>query len=115
MGELERGLEMLRTAVGDVASARQDVQDLTEAVDSLAERSRQIDDIVELISEISEQTNLLALNAAIEAARAGENGRGFAVVAEEVRRLAEQSKSATGKSPSSSRRFSGVLQRPSSA
>jgi methyl-accepting chemotaxis protein len=96
MGELERGLEMLRTAVGDVASARQDVQDLTEAVDSLAERSRQIDDIVELISEISEQTNLLALNAAIEAARAGENGRGFAVVAEEVRRLAEQSKSATG-------------------
>ena len=37
----------------------------------------------------------MALNAAIEAARAGEAGRGFAVVAEEVRKLAEQSASAT--------------------
>ncbi len=94
--ELERGLDMLRVAVKDVASARGDVQNLTQAVNSLAEQSKEIGAIVDLITQISDQTNLLALNAAIEAARAGDSGRGFAVVADEVRRLAERSREASG-------------------
>lgn len=62
-------------------------------IKKMAEQATKIQSVTTIITEISEQTNLLALNAAIEAARAGEHGKGFAVVAEEVRRLAEQSKS----------------------
>jgi len=54
-----------------------------------------IEEMVGIVNGISSQTNLLALNASIEAARAGEAGKGFAVVANEVRHLAEQSRSST--------------------
>lgn len=67
--------------------------EMANMVEQLDESSSKINAVVEMVKSISVQTNLLALNSAIEAARAGEHGKGFAVVANEVRKLADQTKS----------------------
>jgi heme-based aerotactic transducer len=69
------------------------MNEVNQQIETLKVTSAKIQDVTEIVSSIADQTNLLALNAAIEAARAGDQGRGFAVVANEVRKLAEQTKS----------------------
>ncbi len=66
---------------------------ITTEIRDLQSISAEIDEVVKLVKGIAEQTNLLALNASIESARAGDHGKGFAVVANEVKKLAEQTKS----------------------
>lgn len=86
------GKKQLKNVVAQVKNMHDASSDTLKVMRNLGNNSNQIGKIIDVITEIAAQINLLALNAAIEAARAGEHGKGFAVVAEEVRKLAEQSK-----------------------
>ena len=89
-GELTSISGMSSTAISTAQGMKTDIGGLIDTVRNMTEA-------IAAINSISAQTNLLALNASIEAARAGDAGRGFSVVAEEIRSLAEEAKSLTGR------------------
>ena len=85
------------SGTAEIGSALATANRAVEAIDHLGAAVADISNIAGLIQAVADQTNLLALNATIEAARAGDIGKGFAVVAGEVKELASQTASATGR------------------
>jgi methyl-accepting chemotaxis protein len=86
----------MQSLIKSVETVNESFKNFSKVVIRLGTDINKINDITAVIDAIADQTNLLALNAAIEAARAGEAGKGFAVVAQEIRKLAEQSKTSSG-------------------
>ena len=68
---------------------------IAEKLNAINERSQKITAVITTITKVADQTNILSINAAIEAEKAGEYGSGFLVIAREIRRLADQTASAT--------------------
>lgn len=94
--KVEEGVGSMECFLSQMQTIQQTMEQSASFITEMASHSSEIKKVTSFITSIAEQTNLLALNAAIEAARAGEHGKGFAVVAEEVRQLAEQSKTSAG-------------------
>ncbi len=99
--ESSRIMEDIRSCEGELTSisgmSSTTAQGMKTDIGGLIDTVRNMTEAIAAINSISAQTNLLALNASIEAARAGDAGRGFSVVAEEIRSLAEEAKSLTGR------------------
>jgi hypothetical protein len=107
LGELIVSLEEAGTGESRVVAKEKDILGYTEQVDGLItsfnaqihetlqemealfQRSIVIRKAVSQIIGIAEKTHMLSLNASIEAAKAGTAGKGFSVVAQEIRKLAD--------------------------
>lgn len=86
------GLQGMESVMKDLDRA---TSSIAEKLGTINERSQKITAVITTIAKVADQTNILSINAAIEAEKAGEFGAGFLVIAREIRRLADQSASAT--------------------
>jgi len=91
-GSGQKRLQGMEVVMRDLDGATGSIADKLNAIN---DRSQKITTVITTITKVADQTNILSINAAIEAEKAGEYGSGFLVIAREIRRLADQTASAT--------------------
>lgn len=88
------GRQAAESALEEMATVETDTDDAVAEIDALQDEMAEITEIVQLITEIAQKTNILAVNARIESSRSADAGQGYSVVADEIRDLAEETKTA---------------------
>ncbi|MBI5493476.1 MAG: HAMP domain-containing protein [Deltaproteobacteria bacterium] len=93
--ESEEGARSLADAIDSMDRLSKTAAEAFVVLAQLGQSVASIHGIVELINDLAHKTNLLALNAGIIAAHAGEHGAAFNVVAQEIKQLADRTRSST--------------------
>lgn len=88
LGGIEK-MNRLMSGLGECAA------DFSGALGEIFEAGRKIGEIADSMTQLADRANLLSLNASIEAKKAGKSGSGFSVVADRLRKLADQTSTAT--------------------
>lgn len=94
---IKRVNEIAGSCISAVSSMDEKFRQLSELADRCVSEVKTASDAAKVIQDIAMNTRILGFNASIEASRAKESGKGFGVIAQEVRSLAETSKSSADK------------------
>lgn len=86
------GLEKMNKLMSGLEAC---ASDFSDSLGEIFASGRKIGAMVESMTQLADRANLLSLNASIAAKKAGKSGEGFAVVAERLRKLADQTSTAT--------------------
>jgi methyl-accepting chemotaxis protein len=91
---LTEGASIVAASIAEFSQLAKMVTRLGAQITGFSSAMVQVRRTTQIIDGIARTTNMLALNAAIEAEKAGDAGRTFAVVAAEVKKLAQDTRSA---------------------
>lgn len=86
------GKELIEKFEDNLHKISESINDTRDFFESMRENVSNISKVTDLIMGISNRLTILSFNASIEAVKNGEAGKGFAVVAEEMKKLANLSK-----------------------